>query len=122
MKVRQDKRTVSVAVTIAMGVNSDGRREVLGMDISLSEAETFRTDFLRKLKRRGLKGVKLMIPDAHEGIKAAVSSRPSSLPPLPRTTPRRPGRNGGRSPTSSGPKCPNWPPCWTRLRMTCWPI
>jgi len=73
VKVRQDKRTVSVAVTIAMGVNSDGRREVLGMDIGPSEAETFWTDFLRKLKRRGLKGVKLVISDAHEGIKAAVS-------------------------------------------------
>jgi putative transposase len=59
VKVRQDKRTVSVAVTIAMAVNSDGRREVLGMDIGPSEAETFWTDFLRKLKRRGLKGVKL---------------------------------------------------------------
>lgn len=73
VKVRQDKRTVSVAVTIAMGVNSDGRREVLGMDIGPSEAETFWTDFLRKLKRRSLKGVKLVISDAHEGIKAAVS-------------------------------------------------
>lgn len=73
VKVRQDQRTVSVAVTIAMAVNSDGRREVLGMDIGPSEAETFWTDFLRKLKRRGLKGVKLVISDAHEGIKAAVS-------------------------------------------------
>ncbi|MEE3624486.1 IS256 family transposase [Nitrospirillum sp. BR 11752] len=73
VKVRQDKRTVSVAVTIAMAVNSDGRREVLGMDIGPSEAETFWTDFLRKLKRRGLKGVKLVVSDAHEGIKAAVA-------------------------------------------------
>lgn len=46
VKVRQDKRTVSVAVTIAMAVNNDGRREVLGMDIGPSEAETFWTDFL----------------------------------------------------------------------------
>jgi putative transposase len=73
VKVRQDKRTVSVAVTIAMGVNSDGRREVLGMYIGPSEAETFWADFLRKLKRCGLKGVKLVISDAHEGIKGAVS-------------------------------------------------
>ena len=73
VKVRQDQRTVSVAVTITMAVNSDGRREVLGMDIGPSEAETFWTDFLRKLKRRGLKGVKLVISDAHEGIKSAVS-------------------------------------------------
>ena len=58
---------------IAVGVNSDGRREVLGMDIGPSEAEPFWTAFLRKLTRRGLRGVKLVISDAHEGIKAAVS-------------------------------------------------
>lgn len=73
LKVRQAGRIVSVAVIIAVGVNSAGRREVLGMTIGASEAETFWTDFLRKLARRGLRGVKLVISDAHEGIKAAVS-------------------------------------------------
>ena len=73
MKARQNGRIVSVAVIIAVGVNADGRREVLGMDIGPSEAETFWTAFLRKLARRGLRGVKLVISDAHEGIKAAVS-------------------------------------------------
>src|SRR5579875_2737556 len=73
VKVRQNGRIVSVAVIIAVGVNSDGRREVLGLDIGPSEAETFWTAFLRKLARRGLRGVKLVISDAHEGIKAAVS-------------------------------------------------
>jgi transposase-like protein len=73
VKVRQNGRIVSVAVTIAVAVNTDGRREVLGMDIGASEAETFWTEFLRKLKRRGLSGVKLVISDAHEGIKAAVA-------------------------------------------------
>jgi putative transposase len=73
LKVRQAGRIVSVAVIVAVGVNSDGRREVLGMDIGPSEAETFWTAFLRKLTRRGLGGVKLVISDAHEGIKAAVS-------------------------------------------------
>ena len=58
---------------IAVGVNTDGRREVLGMAIGPSEAETFWTEFLRKLARRGLRGVKLVISDAHEGIKAAVT-------------------------------------------------
>jgi putative transposase len=58
---------------IAVGVNSDGRREVLGMEIGASEAEPFWTGFLRKLARRGLRGVKLVISDSHEGIKAAVS-------------------------------------------------
>ena len=73
VKVRQNGRIVSVAVIVAVGVNSDGRREVLGMDIGPSEAEPFWTAFLRKLTRRGLRGVKLVISDAHEGIKAAVS-------------------------------------------------
>jgi putative transposase len=73
VKVRQNGRIVSVAVIVAVGVNGDGRREVLGMDIGPSEAEPFWTSFLRKLARRGLRGVKLVVSDAHEGIKAAVS-------------------------------------------------
>ncbi len=73
VKVRQDGRIVPVAVTIATGVNAQGRREVLGMAVGASEAETFWTDFLRKLRRRGLCGVKLVISDAHEGLKAAVT-------------------------------------------------
>src|SRR5436853_1541366 len=73
VKVRQNGRIVSVAVIVAVGVNSDGRREVLGMDIGPSEAETFWSAFLRKLARRGLRGVKLVISDAHEGIKATVA-------------------------------------------------
>ena len=73
LKVRQHGRIVSVAVIIAVGVNTDGRREVLGMDIGPSEAEPFWTAFLRKLARRGLRGVKLVISDAHEGLKAAIS-------------------------------------------------
>ncbi len=73
LKVRRGGRIVSVAVIIAVGVNSDGRREVLGMEIGTSEAEPIWTEFLRKLTRRGLRGVKLVISDAHEGIKAAVS-------------------------------------------------
>ena len=73
VKVRSNGRVVPVAVIMAVGVNADGRREVLGMDIGPSEAETFWTAFLRKLARRGLRGVKLVVSDAHEGIKAAVS-------------------------------------------------
>jgi putative transposase len=73
VKVRQDGRIVSMAVIVAVGVNTDGRREVLGMDVGPSEAETFWTAFLRKLARRGLRGVKLVISDAHEGIKASVA-------------------------------------------------
>ena len=73
VKARAAGRIVSMAVIVAVGVNSDGRREVLGMDIGPSEAETFWTAFLRKLARRGLRGVKLVVSDAHEGIKAAVA-------------------------------------------------
>jgi putative transposase len=73
VKVRQAGRIVSVAVIIAVGVNDDGRREVLGMTVGASEAETFWTEFLRSLARRGLRGVKLAISDAHEGLKAAVA-------------------------------------------------
>ncbi len=73
VKVRQGGRIVSVAVTIAVGVNNDGRREVLGLSVGCSEAETFWTDFLRTLTRRGLRGAKLVISDAHEGLKAAIA-------------------------------------------------
>ena len=73
LKVRRGGRIVSVAVNIAIGVNADGRREVPGLETGTSEAEPIWTEFLRKLTRRGLRGVKLVISDAHEGIKAAVS-------------------------------------------------
>jgi putative transposase len=73
LKVRQNGRIVSVAAIIAVGVNGDGRREILGLAIGASEAEAFWTEFLRKLARRGLRGVKLVISDAHEGLKAAVA-------------------------------------------------
>jgi putative transposase len=73
LKVRRGGCIVSVAVIIAVGVNTDGRREVLGMEVGTSEAEPIWTEFLRKLTRRGLHGVKLVVSDAHEGIKAAVS-------------------------------------------------
>lgn len=73
VKVRQYGRVVSVAVIMAIGVNADGRREVLGLAIGPSEAEPFWTDFLRGLARRGLRGVKLVVSDAHEGLKAAAA-------------------------------------------------
>jgi len=73
LKVRQNGRIVSVAAIIAVGVNGDGRREVLGLEIGSSEAETFWVEFLRKLARRGLRGVKLVISDAHQGLKAAIN-------------------------------------------------
>ena len=73
LKVRKAVRIVSVAVTVAVAVNDQGRREVLGMAIGASEAETFWTGFLRSLTRRGLCGVKLVIADDHKGLKAAAT-------------------------------------------------
>ena len=73
VKVREQGRIVSVALIVAVAVNGDGRREVLGLSIGVSEAETFWTEFLRSLARRGLRGVKLVISDAHEGLKAAIA-------------------------------------------------
>jgi transposase-like protein len=73
MKVRRGGRVVPVAVIIAVGVSADGRREILGLEVGTSEAEPIWTAFLRKLTRRGLHGVKLVISDAHEGIKAATT-------------------------------------------------
>ncbi|CAN5555301.1 hypothetical protein BH23BAC4_BH23BAC4_02080 [soil metagenome] len=67
MNVRQAGRIVSGAVIVAVGVNSDGRREVLGLEIGPSEAETFWTAFLRKLFRRDLRGVKLVTPIPMKG-------------------------------------------------------
>ena len=73
VKVRQTGRIVSVAVTVAVAVNDQGRREVLGVAIGASEAETFWTEFLRSLARRGLRGVQLVISDDHKGLKAAAT-------------------------------------------------
>ncbi len=72
IKVREGGRIVSVAVIIAVAVNTGGRREVPGVAIGPSEAEPFWTKFLRSLTARGLRGIKLVIPDAHEGLKAAA--------------------------------------------------
>jgi putative transposase len=73
LKVRRGGRIVAVAAIVAVAVNTAGRREILGLEVGTSEAEPIWTEFLRKLTRRGLRGVKLVVSDAHEGIKAAVS-------------------------------------------------
>jgi len=82
VKVRSSGRIVSVAVIIAVAVNTQGRREIIGATVmpvlaepsfAWTEAETFWSDFLRSLTRRGLRGVKLVISDAHEGLKAAAA-------------------------------------------------
>jgi transposase-like protein len=73
LKQREGGRIVSVAAIIAVAANTDGKREIVGLHIGPSEAETFWSGFLKSLVRRGLKGVKLAISDAHEGIKKAIA-------------------------------------------------
>jgi transposase-like protein len=72
IKVRDGGRIVSRAVIVAVAVNEDGKREVLGVATGPSEAETFWTDFLRSLADRGLRGVKLVVADDHKGLRAAA--------------------------------------------------
>ena len=73
VKVREGGRIVSTATIIAVGVNTDGRREVLGVATGPSEAEAFWKNFLRSLADRGLRGVKLVIADDHKGLRAAAT-------------------------------------------------
>src|SRR5665647_2601309 len=73
-KARVNHRVISQAMVVAIGVAADGRREVLGFDVGDSETEAFWTSFLRSLKTRGLDGVKLVISDAHTGLKKAIGT------------------------------------------------
>ena len=72
LKVRQGGRIVPVAA-IAVAANTEGRREIIGLGLGPSEAETFWIEFLRSLRARGLGGVRLVISDAHTGLKAAIA-------------------------------------------------
>ena len=72
-KVRELGRVVSVATVVAVGVDLDGQRHVLGCDTGPSENHVFWTRFLRDLVKRGLKGVRLVISDSHEGLKGAIA-------------------------------------------------
>lgn len=74
LKVRQNHRIVSVAVVVAIGVRETGERELLGFALGASEEKAFWQEFLRSLVRRGLKGVQLVISDAHEGLKGAIEA------------------------------------------------
>jgi len=73
-KARVGRRVVSQAVVVAVGVAADGRREVLGFEVGDTESQPFWTTFLRSLKARGLRGVKLVISDAHTGLIAAIDT------------------------------------------------
>jgi transposase-like protein len=73
-KVRVDGRVISQATVVAVGVTTEGERQVLGVDVGPSEDRAFWTAFLRSLVKRGLKGVRLVISDAHEGLKQAIGT------------------------------------------------
>jgi len=73
IKVRENGRVLSMALVVAVGVTSSGDREVLGLDVGLTEDGPFWTEFLRDLVRRGLSDVRLVISDAHEGLKEAIT-------------------------------------------------
>ena len=73
-KVRTAGSVVCCAVLTAIGVDNDGRRSILGVSVSLSEAETHWREFLKGLQQRGLNGVKYVVSDAHDGLKAALNA------------------------------------------------
>ena len=79
-RVREGGRLVDCAVLVASGITKDGHRRVLGVSVALSEAEVHWRAFLDSLIRRGLKGVKLIVSDAHAGLNAA---RRATLPSVP---------------------------------------
>ena len=74
VKVRDDGRVVSMAVVIAIGVRASGEREVLGLDVGPSEDGAFWLAFLRSLVARGLRGVRLVVSDAHQGLTGAIAA------------------------------------------------
>jgi len=74
VKVRQDGRVISMAVVLAVAVRATGEREVLGLDVGPSEDGSFWLQFLRSLVARGLSGVRLVITDAHQGLKCAIAA------------------------------------------------
>jgi putative transposase len=79
-KVRHAGAVVSCAVLLAVGVNPKGKREILGLSVSLSEAETHWRDFLAGLQDRGLHGVRYVVSDDHAGLKAALQARMPGVP------------------------------------------
>jgi putative transposase len=79
-KVRHAGAVVSCAVLLAVGVNPKGKREILGLSVSLSEAETHWRDFLAGLQDRGLHGVRYVTSDDHAGLKAALQARLPGVP------------------------------------------
>jgi putative transposase len=150
-KVREGGRIVNVAVVIAVGVNAEGHREVLGFDVITTEDGAGWLAFLRGLVARGLAGTTLVISDAHIGLVDAVRSTltgatwqrcrthfmrnlltrvPRSaqamVPPWcarssPNPTPHQCGNSTPASSSSSPNGSPTPPPIWPTPHPTCWP-
>lgn len=99
LKVREGGRIVSVAAIVAVAVDTEGRREIVGLHIGPSEADVFWTDFLRSLVKHGLPGVDLVVSDAHEGSEGRHPPRAEvDLAKVPRSlNPERPGLRAARS-------------------------
>jgi transposase-like protein len=79
-KVRVGGTVVSCALLVAIGITPDGQRTVLGVSVSLSEAEVHWRDFLATLQSRGLHGVRMLVSDDHAGLRAALDARFSGVP------------------------------------------
>jgi transposase-like protein len=104
-KVREGGRVVSVATVIATGVNADGHREVLGVDVFTTEDGAGWMAFLRGLVARGLSGVVLVVSDAHEGLKNAIAPCGTCSPGCPRPPrPWWPHWCGRSSPSPTPPR------------------
>ena len=73
-KVREAGRIVNVSVVVATGVNGEGKREIIGMDVGTSEDGAFWLAFLRSVADRGLSGVELVTSDAHRGLREAIAT------------------------------------------------
>lgn len=80
LKIRHEGQVVPVAVLIAVGVNDQGYREILGVSVSLSEAEVHWRNFLSSLQKRGLRGIRLFTSDDHAGLRAALQAIFPSIP------------------------------------------
>jgi putative transposase len=149
-RVREPGGVRHKALVIAYGVHASGRREVIGLDVGEAETETFWREFLRSLRARGLHGVRLVISDAHQGLKQAIAQVlgcpwqrctvhflrdmlghvTKAQQPLvsgairgifTATSAAEPAAGSARSSPNSSPTCPRSPGCWRTPRMTCWP-
>jgi transposase-like protein len=79
-RVREGGRLVDCAVLVAVGIEAGGKRRVLGVSVALSEAEVHWRDFLDRLVKRGVHGVRLIVADDHAGLKAARRAVFPSVP------------------------------------------